>query len=66
MNYRMSAPSYNYRDNSDIYVSYIPKSVIYDQLINSISGYTIRKLRLRSERIPNIGSQFIEKKEDEN
>jgi DNA-directed RNA polymerase beta subunit len=47
-----------YRDSSTIYKSLVPGAI--DKVISEINndGYPIIKMRIRSERIPNVGDKF--------
>ncbi len=47
-----------YKDNSTIYKSLVPGAI--DKVITGINndGYPIIKIRVRSERIPNVGDKF--------
>lgn len=47
-----------YKDNSTIYKSLVPGAI--DKVITGLNndGYPIIKIRVRSERIPNIGDKF--------
>lgn len=47
-----------YRDNSTIYKSIVPGAI--DKVITDLNsdGYPLIKIRVRSERIPNVGDKF--------
>ena len=48
----------SYIDNSTIYRSVVPEAI--DRICEEINsdGYPIVKIRVRSERIPNVGDMF--------
>lgn len=46
---------YNFRDNSPIYSSIIDHNFVINK-----NGYDVSKVRIRSERIPIIGSPFLQ------